>query len=383
VRVLHVAFAATDQSGVHRKLAEQVTALRAHGAQVDSVVFADTRVAPAPVDAPYRLVDVPGGGFDQASRIAAIDQCLAVARDGRADVVYMRYPVYESEVLRFVREAPPVVFELQTIYAHEAPPTLAKVEAAWAARVLPHTAGLVAVTSQILDDERLRARQALPGRDLPGHVMPNGADPDRIPFVAPSLARGRVDLLCVANFYAWHGIDRLIVGFASEPDVGDVHLHLVGDGPALPALRELVATAGLQSRVHFHGPVASHALGPWYAQAHLAIGCLAAHRKGLTEVSALKHREYALSGLPMIIGGGDADFPTTLPWLRQFPADDSPISPRVLRAMALGWSHDARRRQIRQWAEQHVTWEAKMPPLLTFLETCAARAERSSFASTR
>ena len=34
----------------------------------------------------------------------------------KRQVVYLRYPIYDAEVLRFVCAAPPVVFELQTIY---------------------------------------------------------------------------------------------------------------------------------------------------------------------------------------------------------------------------------------------------------------------------
>jgi hypothetical protein len=106
----------------------------------------------------------------------------------------------------------------------------------------------------------------------------------------------------------------------------------------------------------------------------VAIGSLAPHRVGLRELAALKHREYVLRGIPMVLAGGDADFTTALPWFRQFPADDSPISPRVLRALALGWVHEARRRQIRRWAETHVSWDAKIPGLLAFLAGCRERA---------
>ncbi|MEQ1690718.1 MAG: glycosyltransferase [Gemmatimonas sp.] len=374
MKILHLAFAGTDQAGVHRKLTEQVTALRAHGAQVESVVFADTRGASPTVDTPYRVVDVPGGGFTPPGRALAFAHCLRVAREFAPDVVYLRYPIYDAEVFRFVSAAPPVVFELQTIYANEAPHQSATVEAEWASRVLPITTGVVAVTREILDHELARAVLA-GGGTLPGHVMSNGADPATIPFTAPDLPVDRVDLLCVASFYRWHGIDRLIVGFAAEPDVQDVHLHLVGDGPTLPALRTLVDEADLTSRVHFHGHVPVSNLGPWYARAHVAIGSLAPHRVGLRELAALKHREYALRGIPIVLAGGDADFPPSLPWLRQVPADDSPVSPRTLRALALGWSQETRRRQIRQWAERHVAWDAKIPPLLAFLAQCVVRGK--------
>jgi glycosyltransferase involved in cell wall biosynthesis len=367
MKILYLAFAGTDQTGVHRKLGEQVRAMRGAGAQVDCVVFADTRVAPAPRDVPYQVLDLPGGGFGMPSRVMAFYNCWESVQQSAPDVVYMRYPIFDAHVLRFLREAPPVVFETQTIFANEIPKESAVIEDRWARRVLPETAGLVAVTSEILAYDLARA-----GRDVPGLVMPNGADPATIPFTmpstTPSATPGRIDVLCVASCYPWHGLDRLIVGMAAEPDVTDVHLHLVGDGPTVPALKTLVKEARLGHRVHFHGSLPVAALDPWYAKAHLAVGSLAPHRVGLRELAALKHREYALRGLPMILAGGDADFPATLPWLRCFPADDSPISPRTVRALALAWAPAPRRQQIRKWAESHLAWDVKIPTLLSFLE---------------
>jgi hypothetical protein len=131
---------------------------------------------------------------------------------------------------------------------------------------------------------------------------------------------------------------------------------------------------GVAHRVHAHGRQPVSALDPHYARAHIGIGCLAPHRKGLQQLSALKHREYALRGIPMVIGGEDEDFPASLPWLRVVPADESPISPRALRAFALGWTEARRRAQIRAWAEAHLSWTAKMPPLMTFLREAADHA---------
>ena len=374
-RLLTVAFAGTDQAGVHRKLAEQVRALRTLVPETRALVFADTRVAPAPVDAPYTLIDLPGGGFDLASRAVAFHGIWEAVQQHAPDLVYVRYPIYDGHVLRFVRESPPVVFEIQTKFDLELPPDAAVHERRWAARVLPETAGLVAVTPEILDYERARA-----GWAIPGHVMPNGADPATIPFTPPALASDRIDLVCVASFYPWHGIDRLIAGLAAEPDVTDVHLHLVGDGVALAGLRALATDLGVADRVHAHGRQPVSALDPWYARAHIAIGSLAPHRVGLRELAALKHREYALRGLPMVLGGGDADFPPSLPWLRVVPADDSPISPRALRAFALGWTDARRRTQIRRWAEGQLAWSAKVPPLVSFLREIAAAPSRRAVA---
>jgi len=376
MKILYVAFAGTDQSGVHRKLAEQVTALRAHGQQVECLVFADTRVAPAPTDVPYTLIDLPGGGFGPTSRALAFLNCREAVEQWRPDVVYMRYPIYDAHVHKFVQQSPPVVFELQTIFKNEVPPEMAAFEQTWAERVLPDTAGIVAVTNEIMAYEIARA-----GWAIPGLVMPNGADALTIPFTPPALATDRVDLLCVASFYPWHGIDRLIVGMAAEPDVQDVHLHLVGDGPTVPDLRALAEQAGLSERVHFHGQVPVCNLGAFYEHAHVAIGSLAPHRVGLRELAALKHREYALRGIPLVLAGGDADFPSTLPWLRQIVSDDSPVSPRMLRALALAWSNGARRTQIRAWAESHLTWNVKVPTWIAFLDACRMRRARAGEAA--
>jgi hypothetical protein len=49
----------------------------------------------------------------------------------------------------------------------------------------------------------------------------------------------------------------------------------------------------------------------------------------------------------------------------------------MLRAFAMSWTHEKRRRQIRAWGEANVSWAAKIPPLLEFL---AARQRVEPFA---
>lgn len=366
MRLLTIAFAGTDQGGVHRKLAEQLREIRRHVPQTRALVFADTRVAPAPRETPYELIDLPGGGFDALSRTQAFALCRDAVRTHAPDVVYMRYPLYDEHVSQFMREAPPVVFEIQTKFDLELPPASAERERAWARAILPHAAGLVAVTPELMQYECARA-----GWDIPAHLMSNGADPETIACAMPALAAGRTDAVCVASFYAWHGVDRIICGMAAEPEV-NLHLHLVGDGPALPAIAQLAADLGVAERVHVAGLVAPEQLTPWFTRAHLAVGVLAPHRKGLSELSALKHREYALRGVPFVAAGRDIDFPSTLPWVRTVPADDSMLSPRMLRAFALSWTNARRRSHIREWAEAHVSWAAKIPPLVEFLRARAA-----------
>ncbi|MBN9590225.1 MAG: glycosyltransferase family 4 protein [Alphaproteobacteria bacterium] len=60
---------------------------------------------------------------------------------------------------------------------------------------------------------------------------------------------------------AWHGVEWAVDALAGVPS--NVHLLVVGDGPALPALSERAAVQGVAERVHFtgrvpHGEMAAH-----------------------------------------------------------------------------------------------------------------------------
>lgn len=61
----------------------------------------------------------------------------------------------------------------------------------------------------------------------------------------------------VGWFRAWHGLERLMeIAASPEWREADVHLALAGDGPAMPALREMrAASPDLQRRVALCGPV--------------------------------------------------------------------------------------------------------------------------------
>jgi sugar transferase (PEP-CTERM/EpsH1 system associated) len=104
------------------------------------------------------------------------------------------------------------------------------------------------------------AYRIVPRRKL--HVVPNGIDLERfrdrgerstvremlgIPPGAPTI--GTVGRLCEVKRQ-----DLLIGAFERvRARLGDAHLLLVGDGPWMGRLRELVASLGLADRVHFAG----------------------------------------------------------------------------------------------------------------------------------
>lgn len=148
----------------------------------------------------------------------------------------------------------------------------------------------------------------------------NGIDVDAIVprSSAPSWPAPVLQVIAVASVAKWHGYDRLLRAvktFVDGPDRPfDIHVTIVGEGPALPSLRELCESLGLQQRVTFAGTVTGPALHELYSQSHVAVGSLGLHRIGLTQASVLKAREYCAIGIPFIASGDDPDFPSTMPF---------------------------------------------------------------------
>ena len=169
-----------------------------------------------------------------------------------------------------------------------------------------------------------------------------------------------LNMVAVANFEKWHGIDRLILGLAAIRDSlsANVAIHLVGDGSVTASYKRLVITNQLSTMVHFHGALKGPSLGGLLEKCDLAIGSLALHRIGIAEIAPLKPAEYAWYGLPFIASYADPRFQAR-DFVLQVPADDSKIdlekvlewyenlnsTPRAIAGFAranLGWDSYAR-----------------------------------------
>lgn len=70
----------------------------------------------------------------------------------------------------------------------------------------------------------------------------------------------------------WHGVDKLIEAVALLPGLaGEVALVIVGDGPALPELKERARTLGVAERVIFTGAVAQAEVPAFLAAMDVAV----------------------------------------------------------------------------------------------------------------
>ena len=182
----------------------------------------------------------------------------------------------------------------------------------------------------------------------------------------------RIDILCVANVSRWHGLDRLIRGMAVYTGKISLFFHIVGEGDELPVLKDLVQKLKINNSVIFHGYVGVDDLDAIFDQCHIAVGSLGIHRKGLTETSELKCREYTARGIPFIIGCTDADFPPTYPYIMRVPADETIIDLEELICFTVRAYEDTEHPvRMREYAEKNLDWSVKLGALKQFFEMIA------------
>jgi glycosyltransferase involved in cell wall biosynthesis len=170
-------------------------------------------------------------------------------------------------------------------------------------------------------------------------------------------------LIAVATVSRWHGYDRLLRAIkivSDQPNRAfEVHLVIVGQGPALDEVRTLAASLGLGDRVVFAGTVTGTALHDLYAQSHLAVSSLALHRIGLSTASVLKAREYCAVGIPFIASGHDPDFPAGLDFRFVVSASEDPRDViDAFDAFASAAPH-LDRAAMRRYAIEHLDWQHK------------------------
>ncbi len=127
-------------------------------------------------------------------------------------------------------------------------------------------------------------------------IIQNGVGDDFLSLADPSPVRARHQLAdrLVLGFTGfvrdWHGVDRVIRFIAAHPRK-DLHLLLVGDGPARAALETLARGLGVASQVTITGVVQREAMA-----AHVAAFDIALQPAVVEYASPLKLFEYMAQG---------------------------------------------------------------------------------------
>lgn len=165
----------------------------------------------------------------------------------------------------------------------------------------------------------------------------NGIDFDELPLHHLVDSSKEVHLIAVAEVHLWHGLDRLIEGlglyYQHKGNKRPVYFHIVGkvwdtemyDTKFATGLATHIKNYGIKDYVIFHDRLFGDELNQVFEKCAFAIGSLARHRSGITNIKTLKNREYACRGIPFIYSENDSDFDHQ-PYIIKAPADESPIN---------------------------------------------------------
>lgn len=221
-------------------------------------------------------------------------------------------------------------------------------------------------------DEITRYQVARSGDpDKPHITIGNGFDVDSVRLrVTPEYSGEELSVLCVANVSRWHGLDRMLKGMSAYKGPFKIRFHIAGDGPDVPYLKKIASEMEITDSITFHGFKTGEELDLLFDQCHIAVGSLGIYRKGLSQTSELKAREYCARGIPSIMACQDPDFPDDYPYILHMPADDSPIDIEQVLSFAQEVCTDPDHpEKMRAYAREHLDWAAKMKRLRRFLET--------------
>ena len=164
---------------------------------------------------------------------------------------------------------------------------------------LLHRADGTNVVSRVMAD--LLEERGAPAERLV--VMPNGVDRSRFhtgvdggPVRRGLGWEGRFVVGFVGWVRPWHGVDRLIRAAARlQERIPELAVLIVGDGPAVPELRETARALGLEDRVRITGPVARGAVPD-----HLAAMDVVVQPDATDYASPIKLFEYLAMGKPVV-----------------------------------------------------------------------------------
>ena len=245
-----------DGQGVH--LDALVAALRAAGHEVLVVGppgYAQAGLGGETPAIPRVPRPPPGAGGALAGLGYTVAGDLRLPRAARAfrpDVIYERANLfYLAGALLARRLRLPLLLEVNAPLAEERAAfgrlRLRRL-AGWSERFVWRRADRVLPVTEVLAG--MVAATGVPRERIV--VVPNGIDLDDFPEPGAPTDRAPVVLGFVGFVRAWHGLAEVLRAMAADGDQ-QVALQVVGEGPALPALREMADTLGIGGRVAFLG----------------------------------------------------------------------------------------------------------------------------------
>jgi hypothetical protein len=355
----YIAAYATD--GVNDKIRAQVSAWREMGHEV--ILYCLSPPPPAG-DHPPR---VQGSIFTFAGAAGRLRATTDLAREVRRrspDVVYIRHDLFLPPLAPCLWRLP-VILEINTDDRKE---TRIDGRSAWAYNELTRGATFRASSGLVCVTKELASTPSVARFNKPTIVIGNAGDTHGAePLPPPPRTDRRSAVMLVGYMAPWAGVDKLATLCEALPHLD---VHVVGD------IGAAIGRDTAPFNLHVHGRLVRDQYRPILAAADFGIGPLGLHRKGMSEATPLKVRDYLIHGLPVMIAHLDTDFPGEAPWyLLQIPNTEQAICSSIPAIEA--WIESiAGRRVPRAEVLNHVGIEAKEQARVAFFEDIARRPRR-------
>ncbi len=283
--VYHHRTRATDAQRVH--ILEIVHAFRAHGhsVRIASLVDTERRWEDASHEAKESwwkslALKLPFAYecLQLGYNIFALPWLIRILNSEAADFVYDRYSLFNFAAVcaaRLTRR--PIVLEVNSPFAFEQG-NHAEIRAVrlanWMERRICNMASIVIVVSgplrRILIANGINAEKIV--------LMPNGVNIGHLESATVRSGRanlglsGKVVIGFVGWFRPWHGLEMLIDAFHNAGLAGKgAALVLVGDGPAMAALKERARAHRLENAIVFTGPISHEDIAPYLSAIDIAV----------------------------------------------------------------------------------------------------------------
>jgi glycosyltransferase involved in cell wall biosynthesis len=333
------------------------------------------RVLPA---AAYEILEV-------CYNVPAFCRLAAAYWQFRPDLIYERYNLFMVAGILLSKLTGTLIFlEVNAPLARERSAfggLALKRFAAWIERQTWRAADLVLPVSKVLGQIVSTAGV----QDEKIYVIPNGTNDAYLRLDSTCTAKAALGLngktvLGFTGFVRdWHGLQSVIDLLADPHSPTDLHLIVVGDGPALVALKERAEELGVSTRVTFAGLVDQSRLPQYLAAFDIAL-----QPSAVDYASPLKLFEYMATG-KAIVAPNQAN-------IREVVADGKtallfdPPNQRSFRDAVLALAHDYKLRQdLGRAARQSIldrgfTWTEnarRVSRLFTDAHTASRSAQRS------
>jgi len=224
--------------------------------------------------------------------------------------VVIRYPLYDPVLHMFLKDKKRIITEHHTKELDELKLTGDKryfTEKTLGNRWIKSFGAVIAVTNELVDYEI--SRSEFKGSSC---FIPNSIPQIKI-VTKTTVENTKLNMIMVANFRPWHGLDVIIDGLKNYSELSQQFtLHLVGDIPKNQAeeLKEF-------DHVKLHGHLNYQQIEVLYEKMQIGIGGFNLISKNMKEATALKVREYFANGLKVVMGYHDPAFPADFPYILQ------------------------------------------------------------------